>query len=102
MGRDWSASTHARQARTTARSTRVRAATRECARAVLARLARSTRDAVSYGFRTMHGALYVVACVALPAAWGVLMYHAFGAAERRRRRRSVQQSIERPPVDYSI
>ncbi|MBK8995563.1 MAG: hypothetical protein IPM35_07435 [Myxococcales bacterium] len=48
----------------------------------------------------MPNSLYVAACVVLPAVWGVLMYFAFGALERRR-----QKNVRRdapPPIDYSI
>ncbi len=41
---------------------------------------------------------YAAACVLLPAAWGVLMYYAFGFLQRRRERRSG----EPPPIDYLI
>ena len=44
--------------------------------------------------------LFAVACVVLPGAWGVLMYFAFGALERRRKK-SVAKDAP-PPIDYSI
>jgi len=44
--------------------------------------------------------LYVAACVVVPAVWGVLMYWAFGALDRRRRRAARNDAP--PPVDYSI
>lgn len=43
--------------------------------------------------------LYVVACVVVPGVWGVVMYHAFGFIERRRKQRT---KSDPPPVDYSI
>jgi uncharacterized SAM-binding protein YcdF (DUF218 family) len=43
--------------------------------------------------------LYAIACVAIPALWGVVMYYAFGYWERRRRK---ARAPELPPVDYSI
>jgi hypothetical protein len=43
--------------------------------------------------------LYVAACVVVPGAWGIAMYHAFGVIERRRKR-NVKNAT--PPVDYSI
>jgi hypothetical protein len=43
--------------------------------------------------------LYVAACVVVPGVWGVAMYYAFGAIDRRRKR-SVKSDT--PPVDYSI
>lgn len=44
--------------------------------------------------------LYALACVLVPAAWGVAMYHAFGWWERRRGRRADADAGQ--PVDYSI
>lgn len=44
--------------------------------------------------------LYAVSCVVLPAVWGVLMYFAFGALERRRKKSSAKDAP--PPIDYSI
>jgi hypothetical protein len=46
----------------------------------------------------MGSVAYAVACVVLPAAWGVAMYYVFGFLRRRRER----QPGEPPPVDYSI
>lgn len=46
------------------------------------------------------GWLYVLACVIVPAVWGVAMYHAFEIWERRRRR-AIQRDVP-PPIDYSI
>lgn len=48
----------------------------------------------------MSGWLYAAACVVLPAAWGVAMYFAFGALERRRKRAATRDA--EPPIDYSI
>jgi hypothetical protein len=48
----------------------------------------------------MSGWLYVAACVLLPGTWGVVMYWAFGALDRRRKRLSRQDLP--PPIDYSI
>jgi hypothetical protein len=45
---------------------------------------------------------YAVACVVLPAAWGVLMYYVFGLVQRRRERRHARDSGDPPPIDYSI
>jgi hypothetical protein len=44
--------------------------------------------------------LFALACVVLPAGWGVLMYLVFGAVERRRRRDATKDTL--PPIDYSI
>ncbi|MBK7579120.1 MAG: hypothetical protein IPI67_02850 [Myxococcales bacterium] len=44
--------------------------------------------------------LYPLACVVLPGVWGVLMYFAFGAFERRRRTSVKKDAL--PPIDYSI
>lgn len=48
----------------------------------------------------MTGWLYVAACVLLPGAWGVFMYWAFSAFDRRRKQAARRDA--RPPVDYSI
>jgi len=45
---------------------------------------------------------YAIACVVLPALWGVLMYYAFGFVQRRRERRSTRRAGDPPPADYSI
>jgi len=47
----------------------------------------------------MTGTLYALACALLPAAWGVLMYVAFGALDRRRK---MPHDDSEPPIDYSI
>jgi hypothetical protein len=46
------------------------------------------------------GWLYVIACVTIPALWGVAMYYAFGLWDRHRQK-SIQKDAP-PPVDYSI
>lgn len=43
---------------------------------------------------------YALACVAVPAVWGVVMYYAFGWWDARRRRRAQRDAP--PPIDYSI
>lgn len=43
--------------------------------------------------------LHVAACVVVPGVWGVLMYFAFSAFDRRRGE-STQEGP--PPIDYSI
>ncbi len=48
----------------------------------------------------MSGALYVLACLAVPALWGALMYAAFGIVQRRRR--PVDPRDPAPPADYTI
>jgi hypothetical protein len=45
---------------------------------------------------------YAVACVVLPALWGVLMYYVFGLVQRRRRRGAAHEAPNPPPIDYSI
>jgi hypothetical protein len=45
---------------------------------------------------------YAVACIVLPALWGVLMYHVFGLVQRRRGRRAMHEASHPPPIDYSI
>lgn len=49
--------------------------------------------------RSTPGWLYVLACVTVPALWGIVMYHLFGWWDRRRKRRA---SEELPHVDYTI
>jgi len=49
--------------------------------------------------REMTGWLYVLACVALPCAIGLVMYVLFSAWDRARRRGSAG---ELPPIDYHI
>jgi hypothetical protein len=44
--------------------------------------------------------LHVIACVALPAVWGVAMYYVFSAANRRLS--APESSSGPPPIDYSI
>jgi hypothetical protein len=44
--------------------------------------------------------LYAAACVVVPAAWGVAMFYAFEAIDRRRRKRATRDAP--PPIDYSI
>jgi hypothetical protein len=44
--------------------------------------------------------LYALLCVVGPAAWGLLMYRAFGWVQARRSRGQGLQDI--PPADYSI
>lgn len=44
----------------------------------------------------MKGLGYAFLCVALPAAWGWLMFHAFNLWERRKAKKAL------PPIDYSI
>ncbi|MBI3202598.1 MAG: hypothetical protein IT377_08665 [Polyangiaceae bacterium] len=44
--------------------------------------------------------LFAASCVVLPALWGVAMYFAFGAVERRRKR--LLPKDPPPPIDYSI
>jgi len=51
--------------------------------------------------------LYAIACVIVPALWGVAMYHAFGWWEARRARRGgsparAADDDRRPPINYSI
>ncbi len=46
--------------------------------------------------------LYALACVLVPALWGVAMYYAFGFVDRRRAARAKQAAPEMPPADYSI
>jgi hypothetical protein len=48
----------------------------------------------------MSGWLYAIACVVVPAAWGVAMFAVFNVFDRRRAAPRDRQS--RPPVDYSI
>ncbi len=48
----------------------------------------------------MSGALYVAACLAVPALWGALMYVAFGLLQRRRRPADPHNPA--PPADYTI
>ena len=43
---------------------------------------------------------YAALCVVVPAVWGILMYYAFGALDRRRR--NLSKRGDPPPVDYSI
>jgi hypothetical protein len=43
---------------------------------------------------------YAIACVVVPAAWGVLMYFVFGWWDARRRRSLPKNGP--PPIDYSI
>lgn len=43
--------------------------------------------------------LYVVGCVVVPAVWGVTMYFAFNALDRRR---ADAKPEDPPPIDYSI
>ena len=50
----------------------------------------------------MRLALYAIACVLIPAAWGVVMYRLFGYFERRRLRNVDEPRRELPPSDYSI
>jgi hypothetical protein len=45
---------------------------------------------------------YAVACVILPALWGVLVYLVFGLLQRRRARRIGRAPGDPPPIDYSI
>ena len=45
--------------------------------------------------------LFVFLCLSVPAGWGVTMYFAFGAWERRRRPDEVDED-GLPPIDYSI
>lgn len=42
---------------------------------------------------------YALACVVVPAVWGVLMYFVFGYWDARRRRAPKDGP---PPIDYSI
>jgi hypothetical protein len=49
--------------------------------------------------------LYAILCVLVPAAWGLVMYHAFGFVDRRRRVREGARPAaepEYPPIDYYI
>ena len=48
----------------------------------------------------MTGFLYVAACIVVPGVWGVFMFWAFGALERRRKR--LERRDAPPPIDYSI
>lgn len=43
--------------------------------------------------------LHVIACVVVPAGWGVLMYFAFNVLDRRR---AEPRPEDPPPIDYSI
>ena len=44
--------------------------------------------------------LYALACVAVPALWGLLMYRVFGWLRNRTKKGGGKD--EPPPVDYSI
>jgi hypothetical protein len=46
------------------------------------------------------GWIYAALCVVVPAAWGIVMYFAFEAVDRRRRAR-MRKDLP-PPIDYSI
>jgi hypothetical protein len=46
--------------------------------------------------------LYALACVVVPAVWGVAMFYAFGFVDRRRRLRAKPAEQDLPPIDYSI
>jgi hypothetical protein len=46
--------------------------------------------------------LYSVACVVVPAGWGVLMYFVFNALSRRNGNHGHDDSDRPPPIDYSI
>jgi hypothetical protein len=43
--------------------------------------------------------LYAIVCVLVPAAWGLVMYHAFSFMDRRRME---AKPDDPPPIDYSI
>jgi hypothetical protein len=45
---------------------------------------------------------YVVACLALPAVWGVVAAKLFSRLDRRRKARADAAAAERPPIDYVI
>ncbi|MEW5854130.1 MAG: hypothetical protein AB2A00_35470 [Myxococcota bacterium] len=47
----------------------------------------------------METVLYALACVAIPAVWGVVMVYVFGRWAERRRQDSARDI---PPIDYSI
>lgn len=53
---------------------------------------------------TTTGWLYVAACLAVPAVWGVVSAWLFGRIDARRRKAKGNDSDAtlRPPVDYSI
>ncbi len=44
--------------------------------------------------------LHVLACVVVPAGWGVVMYFVFSFVDARRVGR--RQQDEPPPIDYTI
>ncbi len=44
--------------------------------------------------------LYIVACVLVPACWGLLMYVGFNVLDRKRM--AQRQADAPPPIDYSI
>ncbi len=46
--------------------------------------------------------LHALACVVVPALWGVAMFYAFGAFDHRRERDSKSDAARLPPADYSI
>lgn len=50
------------------------------------------------------GWLYVAACLAAPAVWGVISAWIFGRIDARRQKTAGVAAAEkqRPPVDYSI
>ena len=44
--------------------------------------------------------LYAILCVIVPGVWGVAMYYAFGAWQRRRAHDDAEQGP--PPLDYTL